>query len=400
MSNYTRSFSNKKFTNHSRSFRKPAKARFNKSYIDPNSFIQKATFKEEEKYQPKHKFSDFNLEPLILANLKRMGLEQPSAIQDQAIPYSLEGLDIVGIASTGTGKTAAFAITLLNKLIIDRASSALILAPTRELAQQIEDQCRQIAKDSKLDGALLIGGMPINRQLAELRYNPRIIIGTPGRVKDHIERRTFDPSKCNLVVLDEVDRMLDMGFINDITTILSLTNEKKQSYYFSATIDERVKGIINKFSLDPKYIIINSNQSSMNVEQNIIEYHSQDDKLNKLDTLLKQGSTTKTLIFDDTHHAVERLTEQLYKNGHSIDAIHGGKSQSQRQRVLNKFKNNEITTLVATDVAARGIDIVDISHVINYNSPNTYEDYIHRIGRTGRAGKQGTAFTFVEKQQR
>lgn len=399
MSNYTRNFSSK------RTYNKPANSyhktnrKFNKSYIEPSKFIQKATVMDEAKYVAKHKFSDFALDPLILNNLRQMQLIEPSAIQDQAIPISLSGEDIVGIASTGTGKTAAFAITLLNKLIVDKQSVALILAPTRELAQQIEDQCRQIAKGSRLDGALLIGGMPINRQLAELKYNPRIIIGTPGRVKDHIERKSFNPVNCNLIVLDEVDRMLDMGFINDITSILNLTSENRQSYYFSATIDERVKNIINRFSADPKYIIINSNQSSNNVEQNIIEYHSQDDKLNKLDDLLKQQSTTKTLIFDDTHHAVERLTQQLYKNGHSIDAIHGGKSQAQRQRVLNKFKNNEITTLVATDVAARGIDILDISHVVNYNSPNTYEDYIHRIGRTGRAGKQGTALTFVEKRK-
>ena len=368
-----------------------------KAYIHPSKFVQSAKPLSEETYVPMHSFSDFAVDALLKQNLLTMNFQTPSPIQDEAIPHALAGKDIVGIANTGTGKTAAFAIPVLNTLITNPNSKAIILAPTRELAEQIEEQCRLIGKNSGLDGALLIGGMAMGPQLRDLRYNPRIIIGTPGRIKDHLERGTLNISDCNLVVLDEVDRMLDMGFIHDIKDILSHTNSTRQSFYFSATLDARVKGIIESFSKDPVQISVKSGESSSNVDQNIVNYSGTHNKIDKLHDILIQDGTTKAIVFDDTHRSVEKLSKELAARGFPADSIHGGKSQSQRQRVLKRFKGNEITILVATDVAARGLDVSDISHVINYSLPQSYDDYVHRIGRTGRAGKTGYALTFVEQ---
>jgi len=369
-----------------------------KAYINPDRFIQKAIEVDEQPYASEFTFAQLNLQPLIENNLITMGYTKPSPIQDQTIPAGLKGRDIVGIANTGTGKTAAFAIPMLNRLLTDRNSKALVMAPTRELAQQIEEQCRLIGKASKLDGALLIGGMPIMPQLRELKFNPRIIIGTPGRIKDHMERRSLNLGDCNLIVLDEVDRMLDMGFISDITDILNKANPVRQSFYFSATLDNRVKSIIQGFSNDPVYVSVKDTETSKNVQQDIVRYKTSSDKIDKLHNLLNLDTVTKTLIFDETQRSVEKLSKELEYRGFSSDSIHGGKSQAQRQRVLKKFKNNEIKILVATDVAARGLDVLDITHVINYSTPNSYEDYVHRIGRTGRAGKSGNALTFIDSK--
>lgn len=368
-----------------------------KDYIDPARFVQSAKKIAEEAYTPSRVFADFPLQPLILENLKQMGYDSPTTIQDQTIQAGIDGKDIVGIADTGTGKTAAFGIPLLNQLIKDRTTQALILAPTRELAEQIEGQCRLIARGSGLDGALLIGGVSMGPQLRDLRFNPRIIIGTPGRIKDHTERGSLRLGRCNIVVLDEVDRMLDMGFIIDIRYILSLTASHKQSYYFSATLDDRVKGIIESFSVNPFHVSVKSGHTSENVEQKVVNFSSANDKIDKLHDILIQADAAKTLVFDDTHRSVDRLTKELELRGFRADSIHGGKSQAQRQRVLSKFRDNHIKVLVATDVAARGLDITDITHVINYSTPQTYNDYVHRIGRTGRAGKTGQALTFIEK---
>lgn len=368
-----------------------------KDYINPSRFIQAAQPKAQESYTSQHAFADFAVDPLIHRNLEAMNYTQPSPIQDQTIPLSLQGKDIVGIANTGTGKTAAFAVPVLHRLMTERNSKAIILAPTRELAQQIDAQCRLIAKNSRLNGTLLIGGVSMGPQLRELKHNPRIIIGTPGRVKDHLERGTLKIADCNIVVLDEVDRMLDMGFVHDITHILSRAAEQRQSLYFSATLDARVKGIIETFSKDPVHVSVKSADTSDHVDQNIVAYSASGEKIDKLHSLLLKEGTLKTIIFDDTQRTVERLSKELAGRGFAADAIHGGKSQSQRQRVLSKFKNSEINVLVATDVAARGLDVADISHVVNYSLPQTYDDYVHRIGRTGRAGKVGFALTFVQK---
>jgi superfamily II DNA/RNA helicase len=368
-----------------------------KDYINPSRFIQSAKLETELEYKPTHSFSDFEVDSIIHENLSRKNFTLPTAIQDQTIPHGLSGKDIVGIANTGTGKTAAFAIPLLHKLMSDKNSAALIMAPTRELAQQIEEECRSIAKGSGIHGAILIGGVSMGPQLKDLRMNPQIVIGTPGRIKDHATQGTLKLERFNIIVLDEVDRMLDMGFINDITHILNRTAPKKQSFFFSATLDSRVKTIIEGFSSDPVHIIVKTGDTSNNVEQNIITYMGKEEKIKKLHDLLIQDGVTKILVFDDTHRSVEKLSKELELRGFETDAIHGGKSQAQRQRALKRFKDNQVKVLVATDVAARGIDVVDITHVVNYSTPQTYGDYVHRIGRAGRAGRLGYALTFIEK---
>ena len=368
-----------------------------KDYINPSNFVQLATAESAIEYQAQHQFSDFQLHPLIHRNLASLGYTDPTPIQDQTIAHALDGKDIVGLANTGTGKTAAFAVPILHQLITHPDKRAIILAPTRELAQQIDEQCRKIASGSGLNGALLIGGLGIGPQLRDLRNKPRIVIGTPGRIKDHMERKSLDILRYNIVVLDEVDRMLDMGFVHDIKHILSKTSPVKQSFYFSATLDAKVKAIIEGFSISPLQVSVINSTSNSNVEQNIVAYRHPSEKIHKLDELLKQDNVNKALVFDDTHRSVEKLSHELSIRGFATDSIHGGKSQSQRQRVLSQFRNNQINVLVATDVAARGLDVSDITHVINYSSPQTYDDYIHRIGRTGRAGQIGHALTFVEQ---
>ncbi len=364
-------------------------------YIDPSRFVKAATIADAEAYEPQNTFADFLLHPELKANLTKKGYEVPSPIQDQAIPVGLKGQDVIGIASTGTGKTAAFALPVLHQLVSDRQSAALIIAPTRELAQQIEEECRALAKGSGLSGVLLIGGTGMGNQLRDLRQSPRIVIGTPGRIKDHLERGTLKLQGFNIIVLDEVDRMLDMGFIHDVTSILSQTSSKRQSFFFSATLDARVRTLIDRFTSNPVMISLKASATSENVHQDIVHYQERQDKIDKLHDLLLKEELAKVIIFDETQRSVERLSKELIARGFSADAIHGGKTQGQRQRALAKFKNNEINILVATDVAARGIDVADISHVINFSIPKAYDDYIHRIGRAGRAGKVGYALTFV-----
>jgi len=397
---YYQSNQNSRFSNRNRSnnnFSSRKKRSFGQ-YIDPSKFIRIAKPVKSEEYIPENNFSDFEVNELISNNLQRMGYVSPSPIQDKTIPIALSGKDIVGIANTGTGKTAAFLIPVVNKLMNDRSSRALILAPTRELAEQIEEQTREIAKGSGITGALLIGGVSMQPQLRDLRSNPQIIIGTPGRVKDHIERRTFKINDTNIVVLDEVDRMLDMGFIDDITEILNQTASEKQSFFFSATMEGKVKTHIDNFSTDPVNIMVKTGDTSENVHQNVVHYNTKDEKLEKLHDILTSEDTAKTLIFDDTHRNVERLNDELLNRGFKSDAIHGGKSQAQRQRALKKFKDSHVKVLVATDVAARGIDVSDITHVVNFSVPQSYDDYVHRIGRAGRAGRVGHALTFIEKR--
>ncbi len=367
-----------------------------KEDIHPSRFIKAAKAVETESYQPTHSFGDFDLNPQVAANIEKKGMTIPTPIQDQAIPAGLKGQDVIGIANTGTGKTLAFAVPVLESILKNRSSKAIVLAPTRELAQQIEDEFRSIARGSGILGALLIGGAAMGRQLSDLRQNPSVIIGTPGRIKDHLERGSLKLDHFNIAVLDEVDRMLDMGFVDDMRLILGKLSPTRQSFFFSATLDHKVTSLIQAFSHQPVTISVKTGITAENVEQDIVNYKSKEDKLEKLHDLLIGRETSKTLVFDDTQRSVERLSNTLRERGFQADAIHGGKSQGQRQRALSKFKNNEIDVLVATDVAARGLDVDDITHVINYSTPNSYDDYVHRIGRAGRAGKAGKALTFIE----
>lgn len=373
----------------------PKKNRSFGQYIDPQRFIAPARVQAAEKYEPVHAFTDFALDNLLQKNLAYAGYKVPSPIQDQAIPVGLMGRDVIGIAGTGTGKTAAFALPLLQRLLNDKHGTALILAPTRELAQQIEQECRKLSHGSGLKPCVLIGGTSMQPQLRQLRANPRLIVGTPGRVKDHLERGTLQLKNCNYVVLDEVDRMLDMGFIADIREVIGRTNPMRQSLFFSATSNPKIRSLMDDLTNDPVEITIAAVAASSNVHQDVIRYTAQADKMEKLHDLLIGDLATKVIIFDETQRNVERLTTELTDRGFKTVAIHGGKTQGHRQRALKQFKLNEVSIMVATDVAARGLDVSDITHVVNYSVPQQYEDYIHRVGRAGRAGRTGYAFTFV-----
>lgn len=368
-----------------------------KQNIHPSRFIKPARFVEEETYTPVHSFSDFMMHDLLKKNVATKGYITPSPIQDKAIPHGLTGKDVLGIANTGTGKTAAFALPLLHRILETKGSRALIIAPTRELAEQIEVECRSFARGSGLFGVLLIGGASMTNQLRDLKKRPEVVIGTPGRIKDHVERGTLDLASFNMVVLDEVDRMVDMGFINDIRYLLGGIPENRQSLFFSATIEPKVSQLIHTFLNDPITISVRTSETSDNVEQDVIYYSGREDRIDKLHTVLNQAKDGKVLIFDETKFGVERLGNELIARGFKADALHGGKTQGQRQRALRRFRTNDVTILVATDVAARGIDVADITHVINYATPNSYEDYVHRIGRAGRAGRTGNALTFVSR---
>ncbi len=364
-------------------------------YINPDRFVAVAKPTQAIDYQPKHRFSDFAVDPIIHANLKAKAFEVPTPIQDQTIPLGLAGRDVIGLANTGTGKTAAFAIPVIDSLIKRQNSRALIVAPTRELAQQIEQECRTIGKGGGFSGAILIGGTGMGTQLRDLRNKPRLVIGTPGRIKDHLERRTLNLENFNIVVLDEVDRMLDMGFLPDVSYLLKQLAPQRQSFFFSATMDSRVQGLIRTFSNDPETVSVKSGESSDHVNQDVIRYAGPNDKIDKLHDVLLRDEVAKVIVFDETQRSVERLSNELVARGFKADAIHGGKTQGQRQRALDSFKKSQTKILVATDVAARGIDVIDITHVINYSQPQSYQDYVHRIGRAGRAGRVGHALTFV-----
>lgn len=366
-----------------------------KQYINTSLYVKTAKAVGEEVYSPNNAFHDFVVHPQLKKNIEFKGFKQPSPIQDQAIPHGLEGRDVIGIASTGTGKTVAFGVPVINKLIEDPSAKAIILAPTRELAEQILEELKSLSFGTKVFWALLIGGAPIYKQFRDLDRNPRLVIGTPGRIKDHIERKSLKLNDFNIAVLDEVDRMLDMGFIDDIRSILEELPAKRQSFFFSATIDQKVRKIVDAFSYEPISITMSNGQTSENVHQNVVKFQSSDQKIELLHDVLIKEKGSKVLIFDDTRRDVEKLDKELQSRGFLSDSIHGGRSQGQRRKALAKFKDNRSNVLVATDVAARGIDVDGITHVINYSTPASYADYTHRIGRAGRAGKIGHALTFI-----
>ena len=370
-----------------------------KAYIHPSRFINRASGAAELTYEAQHRFSDFPFADKLHGNIQHKGYDVPSAIQDQAIPPILAGKDVIGLANTGTGKTAAFLLPIIDKLSANRQPlSVLILAPTRELAQQIDEQFRAFSYDMKLYSTLLVGGMNIGRQISQLGRQPQVIIGTPGRTMDLIKRGFLSLDIIETLVLDEADRMLDMGFINDIRTIAQLTPSDRQTLFFSATITPQIEALTKEFLRNPETISVRTADTSERVDQDVVEAASKEDKLEKLLQMLELDEFEKVLLFGETKFGVQRLSDHLEKSGHASVAIHGNKSQSQRQRALRAFKQNEARILVATDVAARGLDIPNVSHVINFDQPATYEDYVHRIGRTGRGGATGKALTFIERR--
>lgn len=363
---------------------------------NPNLFIKKASQNlSAEEYTPQNSFESFNLAPILKSNIDSKGYISLTPIQDQAIGHILEGRDFIGLAATGTGKTAAFLIPLIQQMYCNPNKKALIITPTRELALQIQNEFKDFACNMKLYSSLVIGGANLKRQFHELRRNPHLVIATPGRLKDLIKRKAIYLTDYTNIVLDEVDLMVDIGFINDIRCFISLMNKTKQSLFFSATIPPRVQTILESFVNNPVTVSVKKQEASENVDQDVIKASSPAEKIDKLHKLLIQDGFDKVLIFGRTKHGVERLNKELYSRGFKVGAIHGDKRQSQRQHVLQSFKENQIQVLLATDVASRGLDIPNVTHVINYELPATYDDYIHRIGRTGRANKKGIALTFV-----
>lgn len=365
--------------------------------LDPSLFIKKAmeTDKSEE-FVSKTQFADYNIIDKLKRNIIDHGYTTPTAIQEQAIPQILEGRDVIGIANTGTGKTAAFLITLINKSFLDHTQRALIVVPTRELAVQIGDEFKIFARGTDLEMVTAIGGANIQRQTQALRHSPHFVVGTPGRLKDLIQRRNLNLAIFQNIVLDEVDRMVDIGFIHDIKFIISFLPKKRQSLFFSATVDGKTDEILKSFVTNPVTVSVKKNATAENVDQDIIRVTHGKQKIDVLHDLLIQPEFNKVIVFGRTKWGMEKLSRALTERGFRTMAIHGNKTQNQRQRAITEFKNHNLQILIATDIASRGLDIEDVTHVINYDAPTSYDDYVHRIGRTGRAGKKGVALTFVE----
>ncbi|MBI3573538.1 DEAD/DEAH box helicase [Candidatus Kaiserbacteria bacterium] len=370
---------------------------FPQQRIDISRYINKAVITEAvEHFVPEHNFSDFSVDERLKANITAKGYVTPTPIQDRTIPHILRGQDVVGIANTGTGKTAAFLIPLLNKTLLDPSERVLIMVPTRELAQQIADEAQGLSKRLPVSGAVCVGGAGIGAQIAALRRRPQFVIGTPGRLKDLLERRVLVLSDFKSVVLDEADRMLDMGFIHDMRAILALLPSPRQTLFFSATLSREIEKLIGEFLREPVRISVKTQETPESVEQDVVRVPAGKNKLDVLGDMLSQAEFSKVLIFGRTKHGVEKLAKTLVDRGFRAESIHGNKTQGRREKALDLFKRDHVQVLVATDVAARGLDIVGVSHVINYDLPASHDDYIHRIGRTGRAGKKGKALTFVE----
>lgn len=353
-------------------------------------------------------FASLNLAPEILKALQETGYTTPTPIQAQAIPLVLEGKDVMAGAQTGTGKTAAFALPTLQKLLPLASSSAsparhpvraLILVPTRELAIQVEESIKQYAKHTALRSLVVFGGVDIKTQTPYLMKGVEILVATPGRLLDHVEQRTVQLNQVQMLVLDEADRMLDMGFMPDLKRILALLPRQRQNLMFSATFSPEIKKLSGDFLKDPVLVeVARSNATAENVTQKVY-LTSQDNKQAKLVEILKEDLTVQAIVFTKTKLTASRLARQLVRSGIQADAIHGDKSQLERIQALDAFKQGKVTTLVATDVAARGLDIDQLPMVINYEIPTAPEDYVHRIGRTGRAGASGIAISLVSPEE-
>lgn len=341
-------------------------------------------------------FADFPLDRVLLENIKQKGYTTTTPIQDQTIPAILDHRDVIGTAQTGTGKTAAFLIPLIQKITLDRAQRVLVVAPTRELAFQIHRELRDLSRGLSIRSALLIGGASEWRQAQDVSRDPHVVIATPGRLKDFLETRKIRLSAFRNVVLDEADTMVDIGFINDIKYFISLLPQARQSLFFSATISGRVGEILTAFVHNPIRVTVGSHNPAQTIAQDVIRVTHNMSKVEMLYEMLKKEEFDKVLVFGRTKHGVQRLSDELAKRGVKSGAIHGNKRQGQRQYVLDQFVRSEIQILLATDVASRGLDIPNVSHVINYDLPETMDDYIHRIGRTGRANRLGIALTFID----
>jgi superfamily II DNA/RNA helicase len=363
--------------------------------FNPEFFIKNAVSQPKLAVVPiVNSLDDFMVSNQIKQNAKAKGYVTPTPIQDKAIPEIIQGKDVVGVANTGTGKTAAFLIPLIDKVAKNPNEKVLIITPTRELAAQIEMEFRDLSQNLNLYSTLCIGGSSMGRQIQRLKRNPNFVIGTPGRLKDLLERHMLKLHLFTVIVLDEVDRMLDMGFIHDVQHLISALPRQRQSLFFSATLGAQVRQVMTGFLSNPVIISVQTRQAAENVEQQIVKIQGRN-KIDVLHDLLIQPGFDKVLIFGRTKWGIEKLSQELVARGFRATALHGNKSQGQRQRALDQFKRGQVKILLATDVAQRGLDIDAVSHVINFDLPQSQEDYIHRIGRTGRADKTGVAISLV-----
>lgn len=388
-----RSFSRPKFS------KKGGNKRSRGERIDFSRFIKKGVYVEEKPYVARHTFSDFPFHAQLHKNIASAGYIHPRPIQDQSIPTILKGRDVFGMANTGTGKTAAFLLPLIEKIVKTKGKNmrekVLIMAPTRELALQIDSDFKKLAFGFGMFSVACVGGLPIGKQIKEIKLGVSFVIGTPGRLRDLINQKVLDLSTCKSVVLDEADRMLDMGFRDEMVYIIGKTASERQTLFFSATLSPEIRKLTEKYLKDPVFISVISGETAKNIDQDVVRYRGKEDQLEKLHEVLKKDGSDKVLIFREMKHSVDTLAKELTRAGFKAGGIHGDKRSRERIRILDSFKHNQINILIATDVAARGLDIPDVTHVINFDMPQTYDTYVHRIGRTGRAGKKGTALTFV-----
>jgi len=392
-SNSTRNRSN----NFQRNSSNRSKSPKNDNVLNSNLFVKKAKPIEEISYTPTRKIEDLPVDNIIIKNLLEKGYKVPTEIQDRTIEAILSGNDMMGLAQTGTGKTAAYLIPLIQQLLGIRPKyQILIVAPTRELAVQIEDEFKSISKGTDLSSTCVIGGTNVQRDIQKLKRNYHFVIGTPGRLLDLTNQGAINLGLFNTLILDEFDRLLDMGFSRDINRIIDGMHHREQTILFSATEDKSQKELLSRLLVDPVEVrVSNGKVSADHIDQEIIYVKEGEKKMDILLDMVRDESFKKVLIFAETKRWVSRVAKQLRSAGIQADEIHGNKSQNYRLGVLDSFKNNKIQVLVATDIAARGLDISNVSHVINFQQPKDIDSYIHRIGRTGRAGQSGKAFTFV-----
>ena len=374
-----------------------AKSNKTKSNLDPRRLIKSAVPLDEAVYVSKRTFDDMPINNKLKAAINKKGYTHPTEIQDKTLEQLIKGVDLMGIAQTGTGKTGAFLIPLIHRLMEGSRFQTLVMVPTRELACQVEDEFKSMAHGLSLNSACFIGGTNLDRDMQKLKRHAHIVIGTPGRLLDLYNRRALHLDQFSVLILDEFDRMLDMGFAPDVQRIIKAMTGRRQTMLFSATVDMTQQHLIDQLLRDPIVVKVSTGATTGDhIAQDIIKVRDGDEKFEILLEMVRQDDFEKVLVFAETKGWVKRLHKKLVSAGIKVDLIHGDKTQNNRQRALDEFKQGRIQVLVATDVAARGLDVSDVTHVINYQLPRTYDSYIHRIGRTGRAGKGGKAYTFVE----
>jgi ATP-dependent RNA helicase RhlE len=365
--------------------------------IAADLMVHEAVPMKSVEYISKTKYDDWNLSPKLKINIRNAGWTRPTQIQEEAFSSIVDLRDVMGIATTGTGKTGAFLIPIIDALLKDEPFQTLCLAPTRELALQIEDEFKILSKGTTFSSVCLIGGRNINTDIQRLKRDYDLVVATPGRLKDLHQQRKIDLKQASVLILDEFDRMLDMGFQKDVMFLADQMGERDQTLLFSATLDKTQKKLIDHFLTNPVTHAVSSGEASAEHINQTVRYVSGDERFDALVDMMQEPDFKRVLVFAETKHRVKKITKKLIQAGIKADEIHGNKSQNYRQKALNAFKSGKIKVLCATDVAARGLDIDDITHVINFEAPTDYDVYIHRVGRTGRAGKTGEAITFVDK---